>query len=599
MGNNGWVDVNQNNDGWVDVPSGAPDISPPDISSLGPQIQSNPTVAASPAPTSLAEKIGTAIQQANEHPLNALGSAVGKIAERLGVSPQTIASIGENISGTLEPETLMGIPGVGPMATGIENVGVAARNLGTSAEGFLPAATEVTPAAAAAERLGSPMPRVITSGSPLEQAGAAAVSQTPVGQKLSNATSATYDAMGKNVQDVTQTLGSGNQAVAGERARGALETYIKSISREAEGKLYDNVDQMVSPDVRRPLLATQEAVGKIEARRANSFQGGTSPAVASVEKALAAPEGLNYQGAKDLRTSIRGQLDQGLLPNPEAREMQAVYDGLTSDIRATVKKAGGDQAVSAWEQANTQAATMSRVRRNLVKITNKTNDADIANSVIAYASSSNRGDIKQLVRVRDAVPPSVMDDIASVWTSRLGQDNKGNFSPTLFLRDQNKLTTAGKRILMRSADNKKLLGILDDVGELAKKADNMQKYINTSKTAPTMWMLSLPGLLYAKPMETVGMLLGGSVMSHIWSKPATAQPMLNWVKAYGMAARYRTAGSTTLLANASKTLAFSIARDLNIPQLVPRITQEIQGISPIQAQSQQNQGPGIGNQQPQ
>ncbi len=575
--------------------------SPPDISSLGPQVTPNPSVTSSSAEPSLAEQIGTAelMSIPGVGPIlnsGKIAGAVGKAAEWLGVPHQTVANIGENISGALEPSTLMGIPGVGPMATGIENVGVAARNLGSSAEGFLPAASETAPAAAAAERLGSPMPRVITSGSPWEQAGAAAVSQTPVGQKLSAATQATYDAMGKNVQDVTQTLGSGNQAVAGEAARTGLETYIKSISREEEGKLYDSVDQMVSPDVRRPLLATQEAVGKIEARRGNAFQTGVSPAVASVEKAIAAPEGLNYQGVKDLRTSIRGQLDQGLLPGPEAREMQAVYDGLTSDIRATVKKAGGDQAVSAWEEANSKAATMSRVRKSLVKLTNKTNDADIANSIISYASSSRVGDIKQLVRVRDAVPPSVMDDVASVWTSRLGLDNKGNFSPTLFLRDKNKLSTAGQRILMRSADNKKLMGILDDVGELAKKANDMQKYINTSKTAPTAWLLSLPALMYAKPMETIGMLLGGTVMSHLWSKPATAQPTLNWLKAYGMAARYRTAGSTTLLANASKTLALSISKDLNIPQLVPRITQEIQGISPIQAQSQQNQGPGIGNQ---
>ncbi len=110
----------------------APDNSTIDYSSL-----TAPDIAASPAPSWM-EQVGTAIQQANEHPLDALGNAAGKIAERLGMSPQTVARIGENVSGALQPETLMGIPGVGPIASGIEGLeGLAAERLlgGTAKEG--------------------------------------------------------------------------------------------------------------------------------------------------------------------------------------------------------------------------------------------------------------------------------------------------------------------------------------------------------------------------------------------------------------------------------------------------------------------------------
>ncbi len=605
MGNDGWVDVNHSNDGWVDVSSTA---SPPDISSLGPQITPNPNASASAsAEPSLAEQISAA--ELNAIPgigpiLNAgskLGGAVGKAAEWLGVPHQTVQTIGENVSGMLEPETLMGVPGVGPIASGVEGLAGALsteRMLGEAAHAPMPAAA-ASPMAGAAERLGVSVPSPITSSSPMQQSVAAKLSQMPfAGEPLASASAKALQDVGAKIQDTGAAYGSGSQEVAGEQARSGIEGFIKTLSRDEEAKLYNKVDSLVPDNVTRPLLATQEAAGKIDLRRTNAQLPSDSKATGIVQQALATPGGLNYQGVKDLRTYVGGQLDQGLLSGPENAEMKSIYAGLTTDLRATVKKAGGDEAVTAWEDANTKAANMARTRQSLVRITGAKNDPGIVDKILGYASSTARGDIKQLVRVRDAVPPRVLDEIASTWVQKAAVNGKGDFSPANFVTAWNKLTPAGKRILFASTDKKKLSGILDDAATLSKNADKMQRYMNTSNTTPTAWLMSLPSLLWFEPMSTLSTVIGGRVLAHAWSKPATAVPTLNWVKAYGMAAKYRTAGSASLLAKASRALALSISKDLNIPQLVPRITQEIQGISPTQAQSQQNQGPGIGNQPP-
>ena len=453
-----------------------------------------------------------------------------------------------------------------------------------------PELTEGQQVAAAGRDLGIDIPNAITTDNRAKQMVGKYLSDVPVaGTPLAKAAQNTSNAIANTFKNVAQQYGSGDPAIAGDKADLALTNYIKTISRDAENQLYNKTDTLVDPNVTRPLTATQPIAAAIDAKRANATIPSSSPATAAVQQALATPGGLNYQGIKDLRTYVGGQLDQGLLSGPDNGEMKQIYGGLTNDLRATVQKAGGDQAVSAFNDANAKAAQMADVRQNLVRLTKTNNQEGIVNKIIGYAGSTSTADIQQLQRVRDAIPPNVMDDIASTWVAKAGLDNQGNFSPTRLATSWGKLTEQGKNILFRSTDNKQLANILDSAGVLAKREARIAAMGNPSGSGKYATMGGLAAAAWTHPFVTLGGVIGGRVLAHVWSKPATALPALNWVKDYARAAQFRTAGSQKLLANSARILSLSIAKELNVPQMIPRITQEIQGIIPSQAQQQNQQ----------
>ena len=105
---------------------------------------------------------------------------------------------------------------------------------------------------------------------------------------------------------MASSYGSGSVLNAGEATKEGLKDWITSGSKRINDRLYGAIDNLVNPNLTRPLRATERVAGDIAARRAASGLDGAGKAVDLVFGALPAqrPQGLTYQGLKDLRSTL-------------------------------------------------------------------------------------------------------------------------------------------------------------------------------------------------------------------------------------------------------------------------------------------------------
>src|SRR5262249_18719859 len=150
--------------------------------------------------------------------------------------------------------------------------------------------------------------------------------------------------------------------VAGEAAKGALETAVKKPS--AVRSAYEEVENLLhTPDARSSLANTTRAMNQIIAER-QAASLGDSNAVKFLEKAATEPEGLTVKGLSDLRSAFGEKTPQQLIAEGiSPREAKRLYGPLTDDLRQAVHNAGGEEALSAWENANALARQSIQQRK--------------------------------------------------------------------------------------------------------------------------------------------------------------------------------------------------------------------------------------------
>jgi hypothetical protein len=182
-------------------------------------------------------------------------------------------------------------------------------------------------AAAAASRLGVDLPRAVASDSQLVQQGGKILTNVPIGgAPLRNASKTAIDQLGSAATRVQEGYGSGSVAGGGAAAREGISSYATKALPEKVSKAYDAVDGLVAQNVTSPLSETAKAALKINSGRENATLGPSS-AVEVVRGALGRDGGLNYQGIKQLRTSVREMMDNpSIAPQGTSQnELQAIY----------------------------------------------------------------------------------------------------------------------------------------------------------------------------------------------------------------------------------------------------------------------------------
>jgi hypothetical protein len=305
--------------------------------------------------------------------------------------------------------------------------------------------------AAAASRLsesGAPVQvpvAVATDSVPLQRVASTARNVPLAGDPLVKAADTTLSQLGEKAGEVASGFGGGTVQGAGDAARSGIKDYVTGKSAETSSKFYKRVNEAVDPAVKTDLEATRSAAQGILDRRANAAISDTSGAVKRIEEAVTKPDGLNYDGIKDLRGYVRELKDNpSLLPSDiSGKELNAIYDGLTKDLKAAVYNAGGDKAASVFERANRHYALVSERRETLAKIVGDNGDAPVErvfDRLAAMASSSSRGDIAKLAQARKAIGADDWNEFASGVVQKLGRDVEGKFSPERFLTAYGKLS---------------------------------------------------------------------------------------------------------------------------------------------------------------
>jgi hypothetical protein len=446
-------------------------------------------------------------------------------------------------------------------------------------------------AAAAANRLGVDLPRAVASDSAAVQQGGKVLSNIPIGgTPLRTASKTAIDQIGDAATRVQQGYGTGNIANAGAAARqGITDFATKTLSGRVKDA-YDNVDKLVTQNVTTPLSETAKTAADISARRANAALGPSS-SVNLVQKAVGQSDGLNYQGIKDLRTSIGEMLDKpNLMPADMSEgELKRIYGSLTTDLKSAVSRSGGDKAAAAFEQANQLAAKTAREREALNKVLGKdSSDERIFDRITSMAGSNSRGDRVALMRVKGAVGSDTWNDLASGVISKIGRDPDGNFSPDRFLTSYGKLSTDGKSALF--GGKKDLASSLDDIATISRQFKQLNQYANPSGTGQTVAGASYLSGVFLEPTTVIGSLVGARAMSSILSKPVSAKALAAYSKAYQRQAVAPTAASTQTLQNTARVLAAVLGNEAGDKSVAAQIFPAISSVRQVPAEQGNENG---------
>lgn len=413
------------------------------------------------------------------------------------------------------------------------------------------------------------VPRAVASDSMVAQrAGAVAGNAPLVGDPIVKAAGNTTKQLASKVQDIAGEYGSASTITAGEDASGAIKNWITEKSAKNVSQAYNKVDALVDNSVRTDLAGARAAAESILSRRANANITEKSDAVRRVEEAVTNPDGLNYQGVKDLRTYM-GELIDGkrLLPaDLSEREVKQIYAGLSQDLKSAVFNAGGPRALSAFERANTYNRLVSDRREALAKIVGAHGDtpaAQVFDRLVGMAGNTTRADMSKLAQARKAMGPDAWNEVASGIISQMGrvQDATGNviFSPQRFLTAYNSnLSSAGRSMLFRSAGKENIAPFLDDIATISGRFKELQKYSNPSGTAQNLMGGAMFAGVLAEPLTAISTVVGGNVLARALAAPATVAPLAQWARKYELAARAPNAANVAQLTIASRNLANTV-----------------------------------------
>lgn len=447
----------------------------------------------------------------------------------------------------------------------------------------LPSAIQARPlregqrVAVAAQRAGVDMPRGATSDAMIVQQAARMNANVPSGGvPLRQASERAIGQLDDAARRVQRNLGGGDRAAAGAGVRADVENTVRNTFAARVGRRYEAVDELVRPDVTRPLRATKTVVDDIMGRRGQAGLPGEGQAVRQVREAVARREGLTYQGVKDLRTSIGEMMDNlSLAPQGMSQgELRRIYGALTDDLRATVERAGGRRALGAFNEANRFAEIIARERKALNNILRVQSDEAVTDRLVALAGQTSRANMRDLRRVKSAVTEDTWRELGSAVISRMGRDADDAFSPRRFLTAYGKLSPAGKRALFDDATAQ----ALDDLATVSRRFRQLDEFANPSGTGQQVMFAGAGAGLVTEPITTLSALGGSYLLSRLLAKPTSARQVAAWAKAMERSVFSPSAAAQRALVERSQPLAITMAREAGAPSLAAQFAPRLEGV---------------------
>ena len=401
----------------------------------------------------------------------------------------------------------------------------------------------------AAERIGVKVPRAVV-GNKVEQGIAGGLSAIPyAGTPIVNAYERGVEQIGKAAARTVNELGSPGAEIAGEGAKGDILKWLGKTSGAELNDVYAGVNKMLRDGVTGELTATRKIVQQLQSEMAASTSTTAQPAIKMVEDAVTRPGGLSFQGLQALRTDVGARLDAAKVapePGTSIPALKRLYGGLSEDLRGVVRKAGGERAGQAYDQAETLAADIAKKRQSLQKIVGfkgEVGEEAVVKKLMQLAST-NTADAGRLKLAQHVMGDEAWGNVSAEIGSRMGLDaSTGVFSGDRFLTAYGKLSDAGKEALFGPAKQ-----AFDDIALVASKFRELNKLGNPSGTGrvnAVMHLITSPigaaagvaGML--EPMSLVGSTAGfglvyggGRRLAWYLAAPATAGKAGGLIKAY-------------------------------------------------------------------
>lgn len=342
----------------------------------------------------------------------------------------------------------------------------------------------ITSAAEAADQLGVDLPKFAAAGDGMMGQAAKGMAQTLanvpiVGAPVTKAAQKAVDQIGEASAKAASAFdpAAPNAAQAGEAASSGIIDWIEKGSKARVGEWYKRADDLINKQTTGDLSATRERVKSLLERDAASATDVGSKAASFVQEALSRPEGLTFDGMKNLRTALGRAIKDPLIT--QKPELESLYSTLTEDMRMLAAKAGGPEGLKAWEKANDIAAKVSGYKKQLAKIVGVSGDAApeaVLDKIIAMATQKGTANINRLRVAQQAMGIDNWNSVASAAVGRLGRDAQtGEFSLKAFARGYRNLSEEGRSALFRDAGNIKAARDLDAIAAISDKFADLER----------------------------------------------------------------------------------------------------------------------------
>lgn len=411
-----------------------------------------------------------------------------------------------------------------------------------------PVASAVDDLATVGQRRGVDVPRMI-SGSETQKDVAAALAGMPiVGAPVKMAYDKGLKQLAGARDAAVDTLGAAGGEAAGTGAKQGVLTWMRKTSDDAMEELYKPVYKGLDANVTRPLNNTASVVKQLRDEMAQSTSQASAPAIALLDEALKRPGGLNAAGLAELRTDIGRRIKASkTVPDASEAAYKRVYPALTKDLQETVKTAGGEKSLTAWNRANREANVIAAKRRRLSQIIGSKDDTVSEEKVLErlYAlGNAKGGNMRNMRLAKEVIGEKDWGNVGAELVSRLGTNPKtGAYSAERFLTGYGKMSEQGKAELFGPAK-----AALDDIALLSQKFHDLDSRFNKSNTGKVTTMLKILSnptgaavnlataavnpLAAATVIGQGAWIAGGRRMAWHLASPATAKKASNMVRAF-------------------------------------------------------------------
>lgn len=411
-----------------------------------------------------------------------------------------------------------------------------------------PVTSAVDELAAAGQRQGVTVPRMV-SGTETQKDVAAALAGMPiVGAPVKMAYDKGLAQLGKARDAAMDTLGAPGVERAGMGAKQGILDWVKKTSNDFLKDKYEEVYSGVDQAVTRPLTATQKVAEQLKREMQASTSTAPAGALKMIDEALSRPEGLTAKGLAQLRSDIGRQIDAArVVPDASEAAYKRLYPALTSDLQETIKSAGGDKALTAWNRANREAKIVAAKRQRLAQVVGAKEETLSGEKVLERINSlatAKGGNIRNLRLAKEVIGDKDWGNVGAELVSRLGTNPKtGAFSAERFLTGYGKMSEQGRAELFGPAK-----AALDDIKLLAEKFHDLDSRFNKSNTGKVTTMLKILSnptgaavniataavnpLSAATIVGQGAWIAGGRRMAWHLASPATAKKASNMVRAF-------------------------------------------------------------------
>lgn len=393
-----------------------------------------------------------------------------------------------------------------------------------------------------ADKYNVQLPYYMVSDSPVVQFYGKGMDQLPfVGGSLTKAGERAKAGV-KDIRDqfidaatgIPGTLPSQAREIASKAATKAREQFIEDAKKVSEQNYNAVTAAMANPNAR---ISPSHLQGEIanQAAKLVTYAGAPGPILQRAHEAAQMQGGMTYEGLKNLRTNLytKWKTMEGR-SDTERADYIGLIGAITKDMEDVVNQAGGPRAVSAWKKANTQYQAGRDMAEELGTAIGKGQGDTAAADAIFRNVNAVRPNISEVNTLRNTMRPSEWDKVQASVVARMGGDEAGNFSMAKFISANNKMSDAGRDALFGVAGTPRR-DAYDAILKLGEAVNKVERFANTSKTAPLMLgagaaLQAYNDLREGSYLRTPLELGGGLTLAAILARPATARSATRFAK---------------------------------------------------------------------